>query len=93
MDESADLKHVLMTSSQLDDSYKESNNGKQRTIIEICLRESDRYVQARNLLLMKVLTTQDKIPTASRVDAFLSLLYNTTIDEDTFRIMKLALNR
>ena len=82
-----------MTSSQLDDSYKESNNDKQRTIIEICLRESDRYVQARNLLLMKVLTTQDKIPTASRVDAFLSLLYNTTIDEDTFRIMKLALNR
>ena len=93
MDESADLKHVLMTFSQLNDSNNKSNDNMQRMNIDICLRESDHYVQARNLLLMNVLTTQDKLPTASRVDAFLSLLYNITIDEDTFRIMKLALNR
>ena len=95
-DESADLKHVLMNASKISESVDKSNLNKERqnqVLLQLCLLESDFYVQARNFLLMSILTFHDNCTEKSRINAFLSLLYNMTIDEESFCLLKLTLNR
>ena len=98
IDESADWKHLLATSSeatkylQQGDVYKEGLK-RETTILEFVLLENDFYVQARNILLMEVLCTEDEISENSRIHSFTSLLYNISIDEESFCIMKSALKR
>ena len=99
LDESADWKHILETASStvkhLDKfeqgkEYKETKNHS----CEFVLLESNHYVQARNILLLTVLsTTEGNFSRTSIINAFTALLYNIHLDEESFNIMKSALER
>ena len=96
LDESADLKHVLMNAARLSESMENLDFNKiesNSVLLEMCLLENNLYIQSRNMLLMSILTTQDQEPASSRINAFVTILYNITIDGNSFNLMKTALKR
>ena len=70
------------------------NKIKQNSVLlDMILLENNLYIQSRNLLLMSILSTQDQEPASSRINAFVTILYNMTIDGNSFNLMKTALKR
>ena len=98
MNESADWKHLLETASRTSEILKHSEN-KARIlntgdfICEFVLLDSNYYAQARNILLFKVLTTEDDDDSESIIDSFTAMLYNIHLDQDSFFRMQSSLQR
>ena len=97
MNESSDWKHLLETASG---SIPEtlSHSEKQASILnttdlicEFVLLDSNYYAQARNILLFKVLTTEDEDDSESIINSFIAMLYNIHLDEDSFFRMQSSL--
>ena len=99
MNESSDWKHLLETASgsipeKLNHSEKqESILNTTDLICEFVLLDSNYYAQARNLLLFKVLTTEDDDDSESIINSFIAMLYNIHLDEDSFFRMQSSLQR
>ena len=98
MNESSDWKHLLETASRTSEKLKHSE--KQASILntadlicEFVLHDSNYYAQARNILLFKVLTTEDDDDSESIIDSFTAMLYNIHLDEDSFFRMQSSLQR
>ena len=99
MNESSDWKHLLETASG---SFSENLNHSEKQasilnstdmICEFVLLDSNYYAQARNLLLFKVLTTEDDDDSESIINSFIAMLYNIHLDEDSFFRMQSSLQR
>ena len=99
LDDSADWKHLLKTASSLvenNDKFEQRKGYKnmENFSCEFVLLETNNYIQARNILLLKVLlSNEDNFSESLITKAFVSLLYNIHLDKDSFCIMKLALER
>ena len=98
MNESSDWKHLLETASGT--SEKLNHSEKQASILnttdlicEFVLLDSNYYAQARNILLFKVLTTEDDDDSESIINSFIAMLYNIHLDEDSFFRMQSSLQR
>ena len=99
MNESSDWKHLLETASNTSEKLKHSE--KQASILntadlicEFVLHDSNYYAQARNILLFKVLTSEDDDDDGeSIIDSFTAMLYNIHLDEDSFFRMQSSLQR
>ena len=100
MNESSDWKHLLETASNTSEKLKHSE--KQASILntadlicEFVLHDGNYYAQARNILLYKVLTTEeyDDDGSESIIDSFTAMLYNIHLDEDSFFRMQSSLQR
>ena len=96
MNESADWKHIIETASRTLEKLKHSE--KQASILntadlicEFVLLDSNYYAQARNILLYKVLTTEDDGDCESVINSFTAMLYNLHLDEDSFFRMQASL--
>ena len=99
MNESSDWKHLLETASgtskNLNPSEKQASILNTKDLIcEFVLLDSNYYAQARNILLFKVLTTEDDDPNSeSIINSFIAMLYNIHLDEDSFFRMQSSLQR
>ena len=100
MNESSDWKHLLETASRtsekLNHSEKQTSNLNTADLIcEFVLHDSNCYAQARNILLFKVLTTEedDDDGSESIIDSFTAMLYNIHLDQDSFFRMQSSLQR
>ena len=98
MNESSDWKHLLETASGTSENLNHSE--KQASILstkdlicEFVLRDTNYYAQARNILLFKVLTTEDDADSESIINSFIAMLYNIHLDEDSFFRMQSSLQR
>ena len=97
MNESSDWKHLLETASgsipeKLNYSEKQASILNTTDLIcEFVLLDSNYYAQARNLLLFKVLTTEDDDDSESIINSFIAMLYNIHLDEDSFFRMQSSL--
>ena len=96
MNESSDWKHLLETASRtsekLNHSEKQASNLNTADFIcEFVLHDSNCYAQARNILLFKVLTTEDDDDSESIINSFIAMLYNIHLDEDSFFRMQSSL--
>ena len=99
MNESSDWKHLLETASgsipeNLSHSEKQASILNTTDLIcEFVLLDSNYYAQARNILLFKVLTTEDDDDSESIINSFIAMLYNIHLDEDSFFRMQSSLQR
>ena len=98
MDESADWKHILTTVSSETHFFGDIVYGKdirpgEEMTCEFVLVESNHHVQAKNILLMTILSDKCYFPGISITNAFTALLYNMHLDKESFCILKSTLKR
>ena len=98
-DESADLKHPLTTVSNVAQyfyhkRYEKLTSRRNEMTLEFVLAENNYHVQARNILLIEILSSNTNVPGSSCITkAFTSILYNMNLDEESFFILQSTLKR
>ena len=96
-DESADFKHILMTvsntMSQITDVSYNNCSVRKGISYEFLLVDRNPHVQARNIILMTILSSKYAVTDKSIIKGFTSILYNMHLDEESFSILASTLNR
>ena len=98
LDESADFKHIIMTVSQnmphiLGAVWHTNTYSWKELSFEFVLADPNPHVQARNKILMTILSSNYAKSDKSIAKAFTCILYNTHLDEESFSVLASTLNR